>query len=62
MGRHILPLDQCLVLAEIQSPHNQADLDGGYWVKSVTVKSDVFKYYFILPHSAIYITVCDDLR
>ena len=49
------------MLAEIQSSR-AADLDVGYWVKSVTVKSDVFKYYFILPHSAMYITLCDDLR
>ena len=56
MGGIILPLVQCLVLAEILG------LDVGYWVKSVTVKSDVFKYYFILPHSAMYITACDDLR
>ena len=55
MGGIILPLDQCLVLAEI-------GLDVGHWVKSVTVKTGVFKYYFILPHSAMYITACDDLR
>ena len=48
------------VSRDTKPPSPAADLDGGYWVKSVTVKSAVFKDYFILPHSAMYITVCDN--
>ena len=42
---------------DTKPPSPAADLDGGYWVKSVTVKFDVFKYYFIFPHSAMYLYV-----
>ena len=64
-----LPLDQCIVLAEIQHPHKPAvdvltlgqrtPVEIGYQL--VTVKSDLKKYYSLSQHFAIYITACDDL-
>ena len=57
-----LPLDQRLVLAEIQSPVVDVLRLGKKMLEICHSKVWCFQYYFILPHSASYITVCDDLR
>ena len=62
----ILPLDQCLVLAEIQSPPSPAaDLDGGYWVKSVTVSLMFLKiilFYRIARCMSLYVIINDKVK